>query len=119
MWKPLSLVLVGATASFMTSVYHGAGTAETLIVGIVASNAALIVWAAGSYVANRAYRRFMDADTMQRGVCPDCRTFNSLEEVTSADPNTRCVHCHACDQRFTVSFDGQRLAAERLGKFED
>ena len=119
MWKPLSLVLVGATASFMTSVYHGAGIAETLIVGIVASNAALIVWAAGSYVADRAYRRFLDADTMQRGICPACRTFNSLEEVTSADPNARCAHCLACGERYSVTVEHERLVAERLGKFED
>lgn len=119
MWKPSSLVLVGATASFMTSAYHGAGIAETLIVGIAASNAALVVWAAGAYIADRTYRRFSDANTMHRGICPACHTFNSLEEVTSADPNTRCVHCHACDQRFAISFNGQRLAAERLGKFED
>lgn len=119
MLKPISQVLVGATASFMTSVYHGAGIAETVIVGILAGNAALIVWAFGVIAADRTFRRFLDADTMQKGVCPDCRTFNSLEEVTSADPNTRCVHCHACNQRFTVSFDGQRLQAERLGKFED
>lgn len=119
MWRPLSLVLVGATTSFMTSVYHGAGIAETLIVGVVSSNATLIVWSLGVVAAERRFRPVIDAATIAKGVCPACRTFNSLEEVTSADPETRCAHCHACDERFAVSVQHGRLSAERLGKFED
>lgn len=119
MFKLLGFALVGATSSFITSVYHGAGIAETLIVGIVASNAALIVWAAGPYVADRAYRRFVDADTMQRGICPECRTFNSLKEVTSADPKHRRVDCLACKESYRVEMTNNGVAAERLGKLDD
>lgn len=119
MFKPISYVLVGLTASFITSAYHGAGIVETLIVGVLAGNAALIVWMIGSFVADRHWRPVLDAATMSKGVCPSCRTFNSLEEVTSADPTIRCAHCHACDERFAVSLQHGRLSAERLGKFED
>ncbi len=119
MWKPLSLILVGATASFITSAYHGAGIAETVIVGILASNAALIVWAAGSYVADRTWRPIVDADTLGKGLCPSCRTFNSLGEVTSDDPHCRIAECHACDERFAVSMRSGRIVADRLGKSAD
>ena len=119
MLKAISNVMLGATASFMTSAYYGAGIVETLIVGILAANAALIVWAFGVIAADRHFRPAVDAATTGKGVCPVCRTFNSLEEVTSADPEIRCAHCHACDERFAVSVQHGRLAAERLGKFED
>lgn len=119
MLKPISYAVVGATASFMTSAYYGMGITETLIVGIVAGNASLIVWAVGYAIADRHFRPFMDADTMLKGVCPDCRSFNSLEEVTSADPEIRCVNCRACDERFAVSLRDGRLSADRLGKIED
>lgn len=119
MFKTISYALVGITASFITSAYQGAGMAETLIVGVLAGNAAIVVWMIGSFVADRHWRPVLDAATMSKGVCPSCRTFNSLEEVTSADPDIRCAHCHACDERFAVSLQHGRLSAERLGKFED
>ncbi len=119
MLKPISYALVGITASFITSAYHGGGIVETLIVGVLAGNAALIVWMIGSVVADRHWRPYAEAAMMSKGVCPSCLTFNSLEEVTSADPDIRCAHCHACDERFAVSLQHGRLSAERLGKFED
>lgn len=119
MLRIISYALVGVTASFITSVYQGAGIVETLIVGVLAGTAAIVVWMIGSFAADWHWRPLLDAATMSEGVCPSCRTFNSLEEVTSADPDIRCAHCHACDERFAVSLQHGRLSAERLGKFED
>ncbi len=119
MLRIISYALVGVTASFITSVYQGAGIVETLIVGVLAGTAAIVVWMIGSFAADWHWRPLLDAATMSEGVCPSCRTFNSLEEVTSADPDIRCAHCHACDERFAVSLRRGRLSAERLGKFED
>mgnify|MGYP000202049143 CR=1 FL=1 len=119
MLKPISYTVLGATGSFMTSAYYGVGFGESLLVGILAGNASLIVWAVGYYIADRHFRPAVDAATMGKGVCPACRTFNSLEEVTSADPNARCAHCLACGERYSVTVEHERLVAERLGKFED
>lgn len=119
MLKIISLILVGTTASFITSAYHGAGIAETLIVGILAGNAALIVWAVGSFVADHTWRPFVDAETLVNGVCPSCRTFGSLIEVTSDDPYCRKADCQSCDERFAIYMRSGRIAADRLGKPND
>lgn len=119
MLRIISYALVGVTASFITSVYQGAGIVETLIVGVLAGTAAIVVWMIGSFAADWHWRPLLDAATMSEGVCPSCRTFNSLEEVTSADPNHRYVDCLACKEQYRVSHKHDALVAERLGKKDD
>lgn len=119
MLRIISYALVGVTASFITSVYQGAGIVETLIVGVLAGTAAIVVWMIGSFAADWHWRPLLDAATMSEGVCPECRTFNSLQEVTSADPNYRTVDCLACKERIRVQAKDGHLTAHRLGKMED
>lgn len=119
MLKPISRLLVGVASSVATSIYYGGGIVETAVVGIVAGNASLILWVFGSYTAQRTWRPFIDAETIVNGVCPSCRTFGSLTEVTSADPLFREAHCQACKDNYSLSFRNGRIAADWVGKSGD
>ena len=73
-----------------------------------------------SLLAEITWQPYRDADAMMKNVCPRCRTFNSLEEVTSADPEMRTVECHACESLFGVKITPKgRFTATYLGERRD
>lgn len=83
---------------------------------LLAVPATLVVTFAGEVAFEIAYRRRIDARMLFKGVCPECSTYNSLDEVTSADPDTRCVGCNACGQRYEMYQTENGVLANRLGK---
>lgn len=77
--------------------------------------ATLVCWFFSSALYDDLWEPYIQARALSKGVCPSCRTFNSLEEVTSADPETRAVKCHACGEGFLVQQGDKGVKAKSLG----
>ena len=107
--------------TFITA--FGASTATWVLTGaepwyavLVAVPATVAVAFVSEVLFDRAYRDQIDVRMLFDGVCPACCTYNSLDEVTSADPDKRCVGCNACGERFSMSQTENGVISTRLGK---
>lgn len=119
MHRLIAIAVCSASSSVITLILSRAGLIDFVWIVPMAVSLTLCVWCVGMMIAYNTYRPRADAAAMTEGVCPECRTFNSLEEVTSADPNYRYVDCHACKERIRIQAKDGYLTAERLGKMED
>lgn len=118
MHRLFAIATISAAAAFLASALAGASFYNILWIVPVTSSLSLGLWAVSLFFADATYRPRVDAAAMMQGVCPECRTFNSLEEVTSADPNQRRVDCHACKESYRVEMTNNGVAARRLGKLD-
>jgi len=119
MHRLIAIALCSTAASTITLMLSGSPFLHYLWMVPLAVSLTLCVWCVGMMIAYNTYRPRADAAAMMQGVCPECRTFNSLQEVTSADPNYRTVDCLACKERIRVQAKDGHLTAQRLGKMED
>lgn len=119
MHRLFAIAICSGAASIITLILAGVGLFDFIWIVPFAVSLTMCVWCVGMLVAFNTYRPRADAAAMMEGVCPECRTFNSLQEVTSADPNFRYVDCLACKERLRVQAKDGHLTAERLGKRED
>lgn len=119
MHRLFAIAAVSATAAFLALALAGVPFSSIAWIVPVTASASIALWLGTMLVAETAYRPRLDAAAMMEGVCPKCRTFNSLQEVTSADPNYRYVDCHACKERIRIQAKDGYLTAERLGKKDD
>lgn len=119
MHRLIAIAVCSASSSVITLILSRAGLIDFVWTVPMAVSLTLCVWCVGMMIAYNTYRPRADAAAMMEGVCPECRTFNSLEEVTSADPNYRYVDCHACKERIRIQAKDGYLTAERLGKKDD
>lgn len=119
MHRLLAIALCSGASSFITLVLSRSGFLDFIWIVPMAVSLTVCVWCGGMLIAYNTYRPRVGAAAMMEGVCPECRTFNSLQEVTSADPRYRFVDCLACKEQYRVSHEDGELKAERLGKMED
>lgn len=119
MHRLFAIAAVSATAAFLASALAGASFYDIMWIVPVTTSVSLTAWFAVMILADLTYRPRVDAAAMMEGVCPECRTFNSLQEVTSADPEQRRVDCLACKESYRVRMTPNGVAAERLGKLDD
>lgn len=119
MHRLIAVAGISSTAAFLAAALAGAPFFSILWIVPVVVSLSLGLWAVSLFIAYNTYRPRADAAAMMEGVCPECRTFNSLEEVTSADPKYRYVDCLACKERLRVQAKDGHFTAERLGKRED
>ena len=119
MHRFIAIALCAYASSFATLIVIGGTLLEFIFMPVAASSITICLWVAMTLIADYTYRPRLDAAAMMEGVCPECRTFNSLQEVTSADPNHRYVDCMACKEHIRVTHHGDHFIAERLGKTVD
>lgn len=119
MHRLIGIAACAFAASIATLIVAGAPFTEFLWIPPLTVSLTMAGWCVAMMIAYSTYRPRVDASVMMQGVCPECRTFNSLQEVTSADPNYRTVDCLACKERYRVSHKDGHIEAERLGKMED
>lgn len=119
MHRLIAIALCAYASSFVTLIVVGGTVSEFIFMPVAACSITICLWVVMVMIANRTYQPRLDAAAMMEGVCPECRTFNSLQEVTSADANFRYVDCMACKERIRVSHHGDHFIAERLGKTVD
>lgn len=119
MHRLIGIGVVSFGAGAVAAALAGASFWDMLWIIPLTVSLSIVGWAAAMIGADATFRPRLDASAMMQGVCPECRTFNSLQEVTSADPRYRFVNCQACKERYRVSMRHNGLGAERLGKFED
>lgn len=119
MHRLFAIAAVSATAAFLALALAGVPFSNIAWIVPVTTSASIALWLGTMLVAETTYRPRLDAAAMMEGVCPECRTFNSLQEVTSADPNHRYVDCMACKEHIRVTHHGDHFIAERLGKTVD
>ena len=119
MHRIIGVAICAYASSFATLIVVGGTLVEFVFMPVAACSITIALWVAMQLAANATYRPRLDAAAMMEGVCPECRTFNSLQEVTSADPKYRYVDCLACKERLRVQAKEGHLTAERLGKRED
>lgn len=119
MHRLIAIVVCSASSSVITLILSRAGLIDFVWIVPMAVSLTLCVWCVGMMIAYNTYLPRADAAAMMEGVCPECRTFNSLQEVTSADPNHRYVDCMACKEHIRVTHHGDHFIAERLGKTVD
>lgn len=119
MHRILAVAFLSGATCITTMILCGASLISYIWMPPVVSSFTILVWVIAVLAADRTYRPRMDAAAMMQGVCPDCRTFNSLQEVTSDDPDVRSVDCLACKQQYHVRLEGDHFTAERLGKSDD
>lgn len=119
MHRLFAIAAVSATAAFLALALAGVPFFSIAWIVPVTTSASIALWLGAMLVAETTYRTRADAAAMMQGVCPECRTFNSLQEVTSADPEQRRVDCLACKESYRVRMTPNGVAAERLGKLDD
>ena len=119
MHRLIAVAGISANAAFLAAALAGASFFSILWIVPVVVSLSLGLWAVSLFIADATYRPRADAAAMMQGVCPECRTFNSLKEVTSADPSHRRVDCQACKETYRVEMTNNGVAARRLGKLED
>lgn len=119
MHRLIAVATISSAAAFLALAL--AGVPFSGIVWIVPATTSLsfFIWFGVTLALDLTYRTRADADAMMQGVCPECRTFNSLQEVTSADPEQRRVDCLACKESYRVRMTNSGVAAERLGKLDE
>ena len=119
MHRLFAVAAVSATAAFLALALAGVPLSSIAWIVPTTTSLSFFFWFGTTLILDLTYRTRADADAMMNGVCPECRTFNSLQEVTSADPEQRRVDCLACKERLRVQAKEGHLTAERLGKRED
>lgn len=119
MHRLFAIATISSAAAFLAAALAGASFYNVLWIVPVTASLSIGGWAAALIIADATYRPRADADAMMNGVCPECRTFNSLQEVTSADPEQRRVDCLACKESYRVRMTPNGIAAERLGKLDE
>lgn len=115
----IAISLCSYAASFATLLVTGGSDAELLWIPTFVSAITTGLWFLAAALVDRAYRHYVDAKLMMKGVCPSCRTFNSLAEVTSTETQSRYIECMACGEKYRVQVIDGKVGAERLGKLED
>jgi hypothetical protein len=111
----IKLTLVAVASSLATCIIADVSDVWWIVPSAAAST--LICYLTGSLLAKIVWQQFGDADRLRKNVCPRCSTFDSIQEVTSADPEIRAVDCLACDSRFgVVLHPSGRFSASYLGK---
>lgn len=119
MHRLFTVAAVSATAALQALTLAGGPLSSIAWIVPVTTSLCLFVWFGTTLILDLTYRTRADADAMMNGVCPECRTFNSLQEVTSADPEQRRVDCLACKESYRVRMTPNGIAAERLGKLDE
>lgn len=119
MHRLIAVATISSAAAFLAAALAGASFYNVLWIVPVTASLSIGGWAAALIIADATYRPRADAAAMMQGACPECRTFNSLKEVTSADPSHRRVDCQACKETYRVEMTNNGVAARRLGKMED
>lgn len=119
MHRLIAVAVISFAAAFVASALAGASFYNILWIVPVTSSLSIAGWAGALILADATYRPRADAAAMMQGVCPECRTFNSLKEVTSTDPSHRRVDCQACGETYRVEMTNSGVAARRLGKVDE
>jgi hypothetical protein len=119
MRKMMEYSLGAAGGSTATLVVLNVPFFDALLIASAATILTGVIIAASQFMADQTYRPGVNAGKMMKGVCPECGVFNSLQEVTSADPSRRRVDCRACEESFEVQMTDRGITARRLGKYDD
>jgi len=119
MHRLIAVAAISATAAFLALALAGVPFSSIAWIVPATTSASIAFWFAAMIAADLTYRPRADAAAMMQGVCPECRTFNSLKEVTSADPSHRRVDCQACGETYRVEMTNNGVAARRLGKADE
>lgn len=119
MHRLIAVAVISFAAAFVASALAGASFYNILWIVPVTSSLSIAGWAGALILADATYRPRADAAATMQGVCPECRTFNSLKEVTSADPSHRRVDCQACKESYRVEMTNSGVVARRLGKVDE
>lgn len=119
MHRLFAIAIISAAAAFLASALAGASFYSIMWIVPVTTSVSLTAWFAIMILADLTYRPRLDTASMMQGVCPECRTFNSLQEVTSADPKNRRVDCQACKESYRVEMTNSGVVARRLGKVDE
>jgi hypothetical protein len=109
MLKYTHIAIAAASGSIVVSWLYDATVPATVAIAIVTS---AFVTALATVVDEIVERRRGPSHRMyllSRGVCPSCRAFGSVQEVTSDCQNVRSVTCQACDAQMAVKLAGDHL----------
>ena len=119
MYRFAPLVFVAAASSVVTLALTDTPPSDAIWIVLTSATLCTCLWVCISYVVETQFRSSINLAVMQRGVCPSCRVFNALQEVTSPEDihdDVRRVDCLSCETRYKVERKGDKVTATCLGK---